>query len=217
VHHNGYVASVQMANSISRRAIPAQARSTATVEKILAAAANILAHEGLPALNTNAVAARAGINVATVYHYFPDKVAILAELFRRDLATRHQYLITRLEEMPSLADMTGWGVDVIGSLLQLRIQDPATAVLRRACRTVPQLLELEEQENDRIADVFAKLLRRRMRHLSPNRARNCARVILETANTLLDRANADVEHSAGLVKETVSMLALYFRALEAES
>lgn len=200
---------------LARRAIPAQARSTVTVEKILTAATSVLADHGLQGLNTNAVAARAGINVATLYHYFPDKVAILAELFRRDQNRRHEYLMHRIEELPEIEDVSAWLGSVIHSMVDLRRRVPTTAVLRQACRTVPQLLALEEEENDRIIEAFAKYLRRRFRHLSPNRSRSAARVVIDTGIMLLDRASVDLEHSPGLVRETIAMLSSYMLQLAA--
>jgi AcrR family transcriptional regulator len=198
---------------LARRAIPAQARSTVTVEKILSAATSVLAERGLQGLNTNAVAARASINVATLYHYFPDKVAILAELFRRDQLRRSEYFVHRIEELPEVDDVGAWTGSLIHSLVDLRRRVPTTAVLRQACRTVPQLLAIEEEENDLLIEHFSKILRRRFRHLSPNRARHAARVLIETGTLLLDRASVDVEHSPGLIRETIAMLSAYFEIL----
>jgi AcrR family transcriptional regulator len=53
------------------------------VEAILEAAARILETEGLAALNTNAVAERAGASIGSLYQYFPAKEALLAALIRR--------------------------------------------------------------------------------------------------------------------------------------
>ena len=44
---------------------------------ILEASARILESEGLQALNTNAIAARAGVSIGSLYQYFPNKDAIL--------------------------------------------------------------------------------------------------------------------------------------------
>jgi AcrR family transcriptional regulator len=198
---------------LNRRAIPAQARSTITVEKILEAATSILFERGLQGLNTNAVASVAGINVATLYHYFPDKVAIMAELFRRDQARRIEYLTRRLDEMPSVASIDEWTTDLIHSLVELRRLVPSTVVLRQACRTVPQLLEIEEADNDLLVEHCAKVMRRRYRHVSPNRARNSSRMIIEVGVALMDRASLDVEQSSGIVKEIITMLVSYFDVL----
>jgi AcrR family transcriptional regulator len=63
---------------------PRQKRSAAMVDAILEAAARILEDEGLNRLNTNTIAAKAGVSVGSLYQYFPSKDAILAELIRRD-------------------------------------------------------------------------------------------------------------------------------------
>jgi AcrR family transcriptional regulator len=49
----------------------------------LAASADLIAERGLAALNTNAVAERAGVSVGSIYQYFPDKAALVAALRQR--------------------------------------------------------------------------------------------------------------------------------------
>ena len=68
---------------ISPRKTPRQDRSRATVEALLEATTDILAREGYAKLTTNRIADRAGVNIASLYQYFPGKDAILAELQRR--------------------------------------------------------------------------------------------------------------------------------------
>ena len=70
----------------AKRRIPRQARAAGTVEAILEAPAQILEAGGLAALTTNAVAARAGVSIGTLYQYFDDKNAILLALARRETA-----------------------------------------------------------------------------------------------------------------------------------
>src|SRR5471030_1386317 len=70
----------------TQRRAPAQARSKATVEAILEAAARIIRREGEDALTTNRIAEVAGVGVGSVYGYFPDKAAIQLALARRMLA-----------------------------------------------------------------------------------------------------------------------------------
>jgi AcrR family transcriptional regulator len=69
--------------AVTPRKAPSQRRAEATVEAILSAAAHILAGEGWEAVNTNRVAAEAGVSVGSLYQYFPGRDAILAELGRR--------------------------------------------------------------------------------------------------------------------------------------
>lgn len=56
---------------------PIQERAHRTVETIFEATAQILDSEGLEALTTNKIAAKAGFSVGTLYQYFPSKDAVL--------------------------------------------------------------------------------------------------------------------------------------------
>jgi AcrR family transcriptional regulator len=62
------------------RKAPSQSRSKETVSVILEASARILESDGLHGFNTNAIAARAGVSVGSIYQYFPNKDAIALAL-----------------------------------------------------------------------------------------------------------------------------------------
>jgi AcrR family transcriptional regulator len=68
---------------LSPRKTPRQDRSRATVEALLEATTDILIRDGYTKLTTNRIAERAGVNIASLYQYFPGKDAIVAELRRR--------------------------------------------------------------------------------------------------------------------------------------
>ena len=79
--------STRIARSTSKmRKPPSQARSRATVDAIVEAAARILSSRGWSAFTTNAVADEAGISIGSLYQYFPDKIAIVAAVRDRHLA-----------------------------------------------------------------------------------------------------------------------------------
>ncbi len=69
-----------------------QARSRATVEAIVEAAAQILARDGWDRVNTNAIARRAGVSVGSVYEYFANKQAILDVIIDRHLTRGEEVL-----------------------------------------------------------------------------------------------------------------------------
>jgi AcrR family transcriptional regulator len=72
-----------MSSSLSPRKSPRQARAKVTHDVILEAAAHIIARGGLAAFNTNAVAARAGVSIGSLYQYFANKDALMVALIRR--------------------------------------------------------------------------------------------------------------------------------------
>jgi hypothetical protein len=59
------------------RKMPGQARSQETVSIILEASARILESGGLRGFNTNAIAAKAGVSIGSLYQYFPNKDSIV--------------------------------------------------------------------------------------------------------------------------------------------
>jgi AcrR family transcriptional regulator len=71
---------------------PKQARSQEIVKAIQGACLRILTEEGPDAVNTNRIAEVAGVNIASVYRYFPNKDAIVAEIYERQLAIESEIL-----------------------------------------------------------------------------------------------------------------------------
>lgn len=71
---------------LEARKVPKQLRSRRKVERLLAAAARVLSREGWAKLTTNRVAEEAGLSVGTLYQYFPNKQALVAELIDRHVS-----------------------------------------------------------------------------------------------------------------------------------
>lgn len=76
------------AEALGRRREPVQKRSKKRVERIRAAALELLNTGGEQAVTTRAIAELAGIPVATVYQFFPNRDAILQELLQDMLDRR---------------------------------------------------------------------------------------------------------------------------------
>ena len=70
--------------AIDLRKTPRQARARITFDAIIEAATQLLREGGLAALNTNAIAERAGVSIGSLYQYFPNKDALMVEMIRRE-------------------------------------------------------------------------------------------------------------------------------------
>ncbi|MBB5369084.1 MULTISPECIES: TetR/AcrR family transcriptional regulator [unclassified Janthinobacterium] len=79
---------------------PRQQRSRATVDAITQAATYILVESGWEGLTTNAIAERAGVNISSLYQFFPGEEAIVAELQLRHAAESRLKLAEALEQLP---------------------------------------------------------------------------------------------------------------------
>jgi AcrR family transcriptional regulator len=102
---------------------PLQARSTVTVDAILQAATYILVKDGWDRFTTNRVAERAGVNIASLYQYFPNKESIVVELQRRHVEK------ARPGNPEAMAALQAKGSlhDVLAALIQASVDEHSTA------------------------------------------------------------------------------------------
>ncbi|TSD88275.1 TetR/AcrR family transcriptional regulator [Mycobacterium sp. KBS0706] len=135
---------------IEPRKRPGQARSTETVAVILEAAARILEERGLGGYTTNAVAARAGVSIGSLYQYFPGKDALTAALIERETAVLLSDIAAAREEPDGRAALTR----MIAAGVAHQMRRPALA----------RLLDFEERRlpmqasNGRVADRICAAL-----------------------------------------------------------
>jgi len=71
------------ARDLAPKKRPLQARSQATFDALVEACTWLLPRRGYAGTTTNHIAERAGVNVASLYEYFPGKDAIVAEVAAR--------------------------------------------------------------------------------------------------------------------------------------
>ncbi|WP_417521978.1 TetR/AcrR family transcriptional regulator [Marinobacter sp.] len=169
------------------RRIPVQARGKATVEKIRKASLDILGEEGLEALNTNAIAERAGINISTLYSYYPDKYTILYDLFEVFEETRSHFVILKMQELAGRASWREWFSQVIDGLAAYRLEDPAGIALRRALVLRPELHELDIQSSKLASESLANTLVQRF-SLDMRTAEKISETAIESITHMLDSA-----------------------------
>jgi AcrR family transcriptional regulator len=84
------------------RRIPHQERAKNTVEALLSATAQVLKRDGYDRASTNLIAARAGVNIASLYQYYPSKEALVAALIDQQLERLTAWMVPTLEEVKSL-------------------------------------------------------------------------------------------------------------------
>ncbi|KAA6171526.1 TetR/AcrR family transcriptional regulator [Pseudomonas veronii] len=143
--------------TVTPRKIPAQARSRATVEAIMQAATYILTQVGWEGLTTNAIAERAGVNIGSLYQFFPNKEAVIAELQRRHAAATRTDLLNALEILPgqpSLREALTLIVDMI--VAEHRI---APALHKAIHEELPLTVRQAEPEKGHLQRQFSDVLR----------------------------------------------------------
>jgi AcrR family transcriptional regulator len=86
-----------MENQLVKRRNPRQARSLHKVELILEAAMQLLEAGEIATLTTNAVAAKAGVSIGTLYQYFDSKHALLDALVTRELDAMTEKIVASMK------------------------------------------------------------------------------------------------------------------------
>jgi AcrR family transcriptional regulator len=130
---------------------PSQERALRTIDTIFMATAQIVEEDGVAALNTNKIAARAGFSVGTLYQYFPSKEAILLAMIERQRAR----VLEKLSQLLSNAEQSfgtgrpdgergGAAHSVRGTMIRLAWQmdhhDNVTHAMREAADRISMYL-----------------------------------------------------------------------------
>ncbi|QSQ20445.1 TetR/AcrR family transcriptional regulator [Pyxidicoccus parkwayensis] len=84
---------------LAPRKQPTQERSRATVDALVQATADLLVRDGYEKLTTNRVAERAGVNIASLYQFFPGKDALVAEVRRRHVEAQQVAMREAMKEL----------------------------------------------------------------------------------------------------------------------
>lgn len=132
--------------TLSPRKLPTQERARRTYGAIVEAGARILERHGYEALTTNHVADLAGVGIASLYEYFPNKQALVAEIVRHvldellaDLGRSTQLITTA----PPAVALERWLGSMYAAVARRR------GVVRVIVQEVPFLWEIPAVDNAR--------------------------------------------------------------------
>jgi AcrR family transcriptional regulator len=141
---------------------PQQERSRTRVEAILEVALEMVVERGSEALAMRELARRAGVQISSVYQYFPSKAAIIRELAMRNLE-RVQVLLqdvvaellARHDGKPTVAQAVNGVVDAYFAHYR---DQPAAAAVWAGAQGDNGLRELDAEDNRRTAEFLVPAL-----------------------------------------------------------
>ena len=187
---------------------PVQDRSRRTVEKILDAAVEVLADDGVTAFTTGTIAARAHVNIATLYAYFPDKGAVLYALAGRHDDARAAFLEERLEGLTSI-DWHEWLEVTLTAMADFRVTHPGAITLRRILASTPELRDVDANSTARMAARAVRFLQSTNPDMPADTAARIAQVTVLSSIEVLDRACSSGQVDLALLGELIDMLTSY--------
>lgn len=198
----------QAASPPRPRVRPVQARALRRIDEILDVTAGLLATHGLEAVSTTLIAEEAGMPVATIYHYFENRLGIFAALAKRTMDRVDAGLAMELHVL-SETPKPDWR-QVLGALYAAYRDTPGYVAVLRALRAEPALRQLMRISNERIAQVIAGLLQSRV-SLPPERAARIAWIISEACEQVLQQALLEPGEADALLDELASIVDVLFR------
>lgn len=139
------------------RRAPQQDRAKETVEKILDATAELLDEAGHTKLTTKRVAKRSGVNIATLYNYFPNKLALLHALALR-FAEDQQEELDAVYANLSRADWREVVDDLLDTILDFNRTTKGAVALSLAMRSYPALRQVDYARDKRSSEAAASRL-----------------------------------------------------------
>jgi AcrR family transcriptional regulator len=191
------------AQTLAPRTLPRQRRAIERRRAILEATQALLAEHTIDSLTTSLIAARAGVPVASVYAYFPNKMAVIAELAREAMA-EVDALLAAIQPSGTDAASIERAVDrAIDIILAGYRAVPARQRLFSSIRGNATLEPILRDSDARMVDIIAATIATVRPDLPPLRARAIAQTTVATFTALQDGAIAttDPNYLAALVAE----------------
>lgn len=197
---------------------PVQKRGQQRVEAILDAAEAVFGEVGVDAGTTNAIAERAGSSVGSLYHFFPNKDAILQALTERYAESMKRLLRQELRIDEPWVPLDRLFPQMIESFAQLDEAHPGYLSVCRATDSAsggksPVSLQTEAH----MQEMVKALLERRMPGIPGDEAARHAALSVVVVHAVLDHAMSVAEPMrSGIRSALVDMLVRHFTPLEAQ-
>jgi AcrR family transcriptional regulator len=154
-----------------------QQRSRQKVQTILDTTLDMLGAMPSDRITTNEIAKTAGVNIATVYQYFPTKEAIFFEIYRRWLEQTLALLVAVDDRFDGTEGLDTYADAVFDCLSSEKsINAPGLWKLRFALGTTPELAELEAEHEARAFRRIIAAQEKFARKVTPDQARALARL-----------------------------------------
>ncbi|WP_214472728.1 TetR/AcrR family transcriptional regulator [Mesorhizobium sp. dw_380] len=133
---------------------PKQERSRERIDAILSTTMRLIGEKGIDAVTMKEVGALAGGPIATVYHYFPNKSAILAMLYERFSEVSRARLTDIIADVREATDIIAAADRLLDDYLSRVAGDPAIQDLQNAIQADKALKNLDIAETRHQAKMF---------------------------------------------------------------
>ena len=164
---------------------PVQQRSRERRNEILKTTAALLERVGFDDLTTILIARELKISVGSLYHYFPNKQAILYALGEHWLAEYSAALEEIAHKQVEQLDLAAFSELCMKRLLRVYKEQKGILPLVQAMYAVPELRDLDESHDEFVITAMSELFRRLGLKQGKAELQRRARLWLEMSHALL--------------------------------
>lgn len=193
------------------RKVPTQERSRERLERIISAAATLMDEQGYEAVSTNAIAAKAGIPIGSLYQYFPDKRSILRAMAERCRDGSLQ-VFDQLAEAGALAAPLETLVNqVVTAFADFHETIPGFRTVMMAWHT-PELRDEHRALHDEFERRTSLVISARIPNISATQCATVAAVVVNGMDALMNVAMLRPRAARKLLFEEIKVLMLRYLA-----
>ncbi len=167
------------------RRVPRQPRSREKAQQILDVTAELLERVGIDNLTTLMIAKELQISVGSLYHYFPNKHAILNRLGVLWLEEMTLVLVEIEDMAVEKMNLSNVIDEVIDRLLAVYRNQRAVLPLAQALNSIPELRYLDAEHDGVFISKMMVILRRLGFDATDNELNRLSRAFLEISHTML--------------------------------
>lgn len=168
---------------------PRQQRSAGTYEHILAVTAQLLGEVGIERLSTNMICERAGVTPPALYHYFPNKYAVVHELGMRLMRVQDDVVAAwatpQTMKLPSARFQSALE-GMLGQMFEVTRAQPEGVWVLRALRAVPALQKLRMDSHLGVSEIITRAFATAYPAADAKRMQMTARLAVEMSAAALD-------------------------------
>ncbi|MCL6282588.1 TetR/AcrR family transcriptional regulator [Ruegeria sp. 2012CJ41-6] len=200
-----------MARTLPRREpvrAPIQKRSQKRVELILNAAKKLAQEKGTAGIKMGDIAKTAGVTMGSIYQYFPNKRAIVAELataYLDDNTRKNQEILS--DRPNSLAELSRTTVKLVNQYYDLGRKDPVASDIWLGYATDKELQTIDANDTLRNRDAVFAASKHLFREEAYDRANRALLLIISLGGAAVATAlQHDEEEGRRILDDAIEML-----------
>jgi AcrR family transcriptional regulator len=190
------------------RRAPSQKRSRERVERMLAAASEVIAEQGSDAMRMGEVAERAGVSIGSLYQYFPDKGSIIRTLADRYNTLGRECIET---ELAGVSDADGFRTafgGLIDTYYQLFLAEPVMRDIWSGTQADKQLRDIDVVYGRINGEILAGALKRFRPEIDPVEIDRTAFLVMSLGEAAMRLAISVGREEGDAIVETYKQMVL---------